>query len=202
MPAPPLIAKNKVFFMIQVCNGVHLPPRKKNKHKKCVTIRFVVTGVIPSKKNQIVASLNWRSLMKAFVALTKSERRISLRAIVEVLKDNPPFIKQSEKYREWEVVTREDILQQAQAHFLSLQSKHNLIYPITKASVSVYHYWKDNYPRDSSNKIEGIFDILVKAGIIKDDKWQCLSPIKADANIYSGEILNHITVVDLTAYEW
>lgn len=187
--------------MIQSVHGVPLPPRKQYSHSKCVTIRFVITGTIPSKKNRMLATMNWNKIFKALVTLFVSGGGLTVKKVMAILSDNKPFVRQSEKYKEWEKVVKPILAQQAAKNLLAYRS-HGLEYPIRKASISVYHYWKDNLTRDNSNKCEGIHDMLVSLNIIRDDTWQCLFRTKSEANIYPGQLLDHITVVELTAYEW
>jgi hypothetical protein len=65
-------------------------------------------------------------------------------------------------------------------------------------SVKVYHYFKDNIERDLTNKADSINDLMVAAGIIKDDNWQIIKQIHSEAEIYKGEIVQAITRVDIT----
>lgn len=188
--------------MIQSSHGVHLPPRKKKDRPNAITLRFIITGVIPSKKNRQIPAINWKRLFKdIFTLLTKHKGKITVDQLKEVARNNKPYIRQSEKFRAWEKETQELIVQQA-AKLHESYKKHGLSFPISDASISVYHYWKDDRRRDNSNKSETIHDLLKDINIITDDCWQALTPIKADAGLYAGEILDHITVIDLTAYKW
>ena len=49
-------------------NGISLPPRKNRSldKKNCITMRFVLTGAIPSKKNSQRAAMNWYKIIKEF----------------------------------------------------------------------------------------------------------------------------------------
>ncbi len=197
----PVLA-NRIDFMIQSSHGVYLPPRKKKNRPKALTMRFVLTGTIPSKKNRQIATMNWKRILKAISGiLSKSGGSIKMKEIVAVFKENKPYVRQSEDFRKWNDEAKAIILSQAQKWSRSLE-KHNMIFPVRVASVSIYHYWKDNLVRDNSNKAETIHDLLVDAGVISGDSWQQLNPIKAEADIYRHEIKDHITVIDLTAYEW
>lgn len=46
--------------------------------------------------------------------------------------------------------------------------------PISKCIINVYYYFPDNRRRDTHNEFESIADILVKAKIIQDDRWQVI----------------------------
>lgn len=190
--------------IIQTAHGIHLPPRKKKDRSRSLTLRFVLTGTIPSKKNRQVATMPWRRLIKAIRTLisTAAGSGITIGQIVALFKQNKPYIRQSDEFRAWHEEAKQKIVEQAQKQVAALNPSHDLVLPASRASISIYHYWKDDRVRDNSNKAETIHDLLVDAAILTGDTWQELSPIKADADLYRGEILDHITVIDLTLYEW
>lgn len=179
---------------------IYLPPRKKKIiERQPLILRLVIDGPVPSKKNLQIATINWRRiifLVKHFISTTQTFKEF----IVELRKVRP-FIRYSPRFVEWEEKTLLDLQQQAVRWWASYQER-KLIFPITKASISIYHYWADNRRRDNSNKMESINDVLVSAGILTDDTWQTLSPIVADADLYHGEINDHITMITITAYDW
>lgn len=76
-----------------------------------------------------------------------------------------PMLISSKAYQEWEA-----------GQLIYLRSL-NLSKGIEKASIKVVFYMPDNRKADLSNKFESIADLLVKAGILVDDSWQCLSPV-------------------------
>lgn len=179
---------------------IHLPPRKKIEYtKQPLILRFVISGVVPSKKNLKIATINRKKIM--YLVREMIAQKWSFSEFFDQFKLVKPFIRYSEKFNAWEEEVRKDILLQAERWCGSYQ-RHNLTFPITKASIAIYHYWKDDYRRDNSNKMETINDIFVKALIISDDSWRHLPKIQAEADIYEGEILEHITVVTITAYDY
>lgn len=179
---------------------IYLPQRKKRTFKKQpLVLRFVIPGVVPSKKNLKIATINLKKIMH-LVRQMVAEKWSFVRFYKELLAVKP-FIRYSKKFTEWEEATRKDILIQAERWCRSYE-RHDLLFPITKSSIAIYHYWKDDYRRDNSNKMETINDIFVKANLIADDSWRHLPKIEAEADLYDGEIVEHITVVTLTAYDW
>lgn len=52
-----------------------------------------------------------------------------------------------------------------------------------KVSIAYQFHVKDDRRRDIDNMIASVNDALVKAGLLKDDSWQCLSIGAADAEI-------------------
>lgn len=49
---------------------------------------------------------------------------------------------------------------------------------IEKAEIKATIYFPNRIRADLSNKFESIGDLLVDAGIIKDDKWECVPRIE------------------------
>lgn len=188
--------------MITKSHGIYLPPRKKKVRNKSITIRFVLTGTIPSKKNRQIATMNWIGIVRAIKAIVmKKSKMAAFFDIIAVFKKNKPFIRPADEFKVWNEKAKAVIIEQAQTNKQYFK-KFDLSYPIQESSISIYHYWKTNAIRDNSNKAETIHDLLVECGIIAGDNWQCLSPNKADADLYRGDLLDHITVIDLTAYKW
>lgn len=52
-----------------------------------------------------------------------------------------------------------------------------------KVAIAYQFYVKDDRRRDIDNMIASVNDVLVKAGLLKDDSWQCMSIGAADAEI-------------------
>lgn len=170
-------------------HGVLLPPRKKPKITNTVTLRFVITGTIPSKKNMIWADSNLFQITNGF----KMD-------VVQVpwLKDKlKPFIRNSQKYLDWVEETTPAIVAQAAAE-INRYKRFGLSYPLQNVRVKVYHYWKDNMARDNSNKYDTIIDLFSSIGIITDDCWQVVRKNESESECYHGEILDHITTIDVT----
>lgn len=175
---------------------VNLPPRKKKVFKKALRITFLLVGTVPSKKNRQLADAKKG---KIYAVIRKYNRPCA--ALFKELKEVKPFIRNSVKYLEWEEKAIQEVKKQS-PKWEETYAAHGFHFPIKKASISIYHYWADIARRDNSNKMETINDLLKKAGIITDDTWANLSPIKSDADCYKGEIRKHITEITLTAYSW
>lgn len=179
-------------------NIYHIPPRKKRVFKNNLVLRFVIPKVIPSKKNCQVPSWNRNRAEK--VLKNHLGKPVTL-DLIEIILSIKPYIRSSNRYKNWEGPASEDLVLQA-ARWKKTYSKHGLNFPITKATISIYHYWKDDVARDNSNKAESIHDTLVLCGILSDDKHQCLYKNTAEADIYPDSILDHLTIFHLTAHEW
>lgn len=190
--------------MIKTIHGVPIPPRKKKAHRLYAqTIDFVITGAIPSKKNRQIATINWNKMYKLLKNLFTQGEPVTLKRIYEAMRQCKPHIRHSKKFQEWEAEKKTLVSQQAGSWATRLRAKgYDVIFPIDDASITITHYWKDNAIRDNSNKAETIHDLLVYAGILKGDNWQCLTPCQMDADCYDGEITDHITVIQITGYNW
>jgi hypothetical protein len=108
-----------------------------------------------------------------------------------------PFVRNSKKYLDWLETTKPVVLRQAAAERKRYE-KFGLWYPLDNVSVKVYHYWKDNLERDNSNKYDTIIDLLVSVGILVNDAWQIVGKNESESECYSGQILDHITTIDIT----
>lgn len=172
-------------------HGILLPPKKKLVVKKYVTVRFVLVGTIPSKKNMIWADSNFNLLSVPATAKTIPEYKAWLKENLNV------FIRNSKKYKDWVEEQSPVILKQA-AKEAARYKDHGLIFPLTNTSVKVYHYWADNQARDNSNKYDSIIDLLVACKILQDDRWQNVTENASASECYHGEILDHITTIDIT----
>jgi len=175
--------------------GTNIPPKKKRVDTNYITIVFLINGVIPSKKNRQRARSNFWAI-KSW--LNKIKTPVMGYDISKQIEDRLKlYIQGSSEHKIWFDNTKKVILEQA-AYWSSKYEKYKVIYPLTDVSMKVYHYWADNRKRDLSNKFETIADLLVNAGIIADDSWQVMDSISSDGAEYSGQILDHITLVSVT----
>lgn len=187
--------------------GIVIPPWRPNKRPQPITIEFVLTGLIPSKKNRQRASFNYswaigqvrsffRSQTPAGIDLTTV-----LRFVVKLIKDIRPFIYKPQEILDWEKQAIEILIKQANDNRLTY-ARHRLKFPITECSISILHYWADGYQRDNSNREQTLHDILISAGIIADDNYKCLFRNSSEAACFENEIVDHITTINITAYAW
>lgn len=66
----------------------------------------------------------------------------------------------------------------------------------SRVSVFYMFYVKDNRRRDLDNMVASINDAIVKAGLVKDDSWQCLKSDGADAEIDRENPRAEITITE------
>jgi len=172
--------------------GVQLPPKKHRVVSKYLTVRFVFTGTIPSKKNRQRAASNYH-ILKGMLAKLPS----AAACVAKLNESLRIFIKRAKEFEDWQDAAKVTVGEQAR-HWKVKYDRFGLVYPIERASIKIYHYWADNKTRDNSGKLDSIQDMLVESGIIADDTWQVLHTVESAAEGYFGEILEHITTVDIT----
>jgi hypothetical protein len=180
--------------------GVFIPPRKKRSWRKHpVTLEFVLTGAVPSKKNRqraaIMTSWFFNQVKKWVAGRSSIPSTDLLNQQKELLKQLKPFIRPSGGFPAWADHTKAKLIEQAAIWRITYP---DLIFPITRCSIKIYHYWKDDRVRDNSNKADTLHDIFKEAGIISDDRWQVLHETHSEADLYEGEILDHITTINIT----
>lgn len=173
-------------------HGILLPPKHKQIVERYITIRLVITGIIPSKKNLIYASSNLPLLLGSLYKFSVVKECVDF-----LRKSLKPFVKNSARYEEWVKKVRPVVLRQAKAEEAKY-AKWGIELPLDNVSIRVYHYWKDNSRRDNSNKYDTIVDLLVSCCILKDDTWQVVGKNESEADCYAGEIMDHITTIDIT----
>ena len=171
---------------VQRLFGIYIPPKKIPSGKKYLTLRFVITGIIPSKKNDYYSENNYRHIMnKAF------EAKDPKKYLYENLRS---WIRGSKRYLQWLEDVDASIL--AQMEFWRL--KYNLVFPLDYVSIKTYYFFADLKARDYINKDESVFDMLVKKQVIVDDNYGVLYKTASDGGCYKDEIRDHITTIDVT----
>lgn len=188
--------------------GVVIPPWRPNRRPKPITVEFVLTGLIPSKKNRQRASFNYTwaiAQVKKYFKNRNVHETITVPEMVKfvtgLIRNIKPFIFKPQEIVEWENAAKIKITEQA-AEWSRSFAKQGLIFPVKEAQISIKHYWADEYQRDNSNRAETLHDLLVDANIIVDDNYKCLFKNESESACYKDEIVDHITTMHLTIYRW
>jgi len=103
----------------------------------------------------------------------------------------------SVEYEKWENGAAE-IFREQLAQNQATAEKNGLVFPLSKAVVNVYLYWKGKYRRDNSNKSEGLHDALVKACVLLDDSDRVMPDTAQHAKDYTGEVTDSMAVIYVT----
>lgn len=203
--------------------GVQLPPKKKQKVDRYLTMRFVLLGPIPSIKNRQRATSNTINILKNVCkklgiqeAVFDNDEHFNLSTVIsqesvlnkfqvtQLLRHlrikYSAWIYKPTKYVEWSEKVKPKIIEQA-AYWKKKFERFNLIYPLNNVTMKVHHYWgpeAGNPERDLVNKLESLQDTFVQCGILTDDSWKHLRKIASESEYYGTEIPYTITVIDIT----
>lgn len=187
--------------------GVYIPKWPDNDPAPCVTLEFVLEGLIPSKKNRQRVTFNYSWAMgqiRQFFKL-RGNKPISVKEVMKfvvgLIRNIKPWIYKPQEIVDWELAAIEKLHFQS-TYWKAVFHKQGLSYPITRCSISIRHYWKDSYQRDNSNREQTIHDILVQGGIVLDDNSKCLFKNTSEAKEFPDEVTDHLTIIHLTAYSW
>jgi hypothetical protein len=178
--------------------GVPIPPFKEEKlGAGSVTIRFVITGKVPSKKNsqQSVAirkkARDWLKEQKAKKGnITYDDAQKAIGMTYSKMRGNA-------EYREFILKAKPVIIEQA-AWWKNRLEKKGLIFPLYKAALSLRFYFNNRYITDTVNKQQTIQDLLVESEIIADDDYDTLNPIYAASACYVDELIHSIAFISIS----
>ena len=178
--------------------GVPIPPFKEDKlGAGSVPIRFIITGKIPSKKNNQMSVAVRRIAREWAKKQLASGRPATWEDVHKAISLCKSKVRPNKEYKSWVERTIPKIHQQSL--FWSNQLRHrNLIFPIPKATLSLRLYFKDRYITDTVNKQQSIQDLLVDAGIIVNDDYKTLNPIHSASASYYEEIIQDIAFISLS----
>jgi len=155
---------------------------------------FVVTGRIPSKKNELVSVVDRAD---AFKFLATLPALVPKKDCVTMLFKTFARIKNSLAYEAWENETA-DLFREQQKVFQHAAQRNGVIFPVSRATICTKFYWKGKYRRDNSNKSEGLHDALVKAGVLLDDSDRVMPDTSQHAKDYSEEVIKSMAVIYIT----
>jgi hypothetical protein len=164
-------------YQIRTYFGVPIPPFNEDSISMgtgAVTLRFVVTGKIPSKKNNQMVK----------IAYTK-EKKPYVRFVGNI------------EYKKFEERNKPKMLEQMMSYRKTFADK-GLIFPITRASMVVKFFFKDLYEQDLSNKAETIQDLLVACNVLADDNYKILNPVTYMGKSFKDEVTENIALIAIT----
>ena len=174
--------------------GVPIPPFKEEKlGAGSITIRFILTGKIPSKKNNQMSvavrkhARKWLS-KQSFVGRAEADKAVSM---------CKSKVRPNEEYQKW-VERMKPVLHQQSSWWSKQLEAKNLVFPLKKATLSLRLYFKDRYITDTVNKQQSIQDLLVAANIIANDDYKSLNPIHSASASFYEEIIHDIAFISLS----
>lgn len=178
--------------------GIPIPPWKEKKlGAGSTTIRFVLTGKVPSKKNNQMAiavrkpARDWLKqeyARKGFISLEDGLRAINMvRAKVRGNQQYKDFVEKVKPIIHAQMLEWSDRLQ-----------KKGLIFPLSSATMSLRLYFKDRYVQDTVNKQQTIQDLLQACGVICNDDYNTINPIHSASACYYEELIHNIAFISLS----
>jgi hypothetical protein len=177
--------------------GVPIPPfKEENYGSGATTIRFVLTGKIPSKKNnqQAVAvrkhARSWAIEQSKKRPATWADVNKAIGMVFSKMRGNKDYKDFLEKVK--------PILHEQSSYWVKQLEHKNLIFPLSKSTLSLRLYFKDRYVTDTVNKQQTIQDLLIDAGIIANDDYKSLNPIHSASASYYEEIIYDIASIAIT----
>lgn len=178
--------------------GVPIPPFKKQVYgSSSTTIRFVIQGNVPSKKNN-QQSVTVRKIARVFAQTQqRSGKQPTWNDVHKAINTVSSKMRGNAKYNDFLKATKPVIREQMAFWSERLQSK-GLIFPLTHATMSIRLYFKGRYITDTVNKQQTIQDLLVECGVIANDDYKTLNPITGESACYFEEIAKDITFISIT----
>ena len=174
--------------------GVPIPPFKDDKLRPgSVTIRFILTGKIPSKKNNQM-SVAVRKFARQWLNKQIHVGRKEAAHAVSMCKSK---VRPNAEYQSW-VERMKPVLHEQSAWWSKKLEHRNLVFPLKKATLSLRLYFKDRYVTDTVNKQQSIQDLLVAAGIIENDDYKTINPIHSASASFYEEIIHDIAFISLS----
>jgi hypothetical protein len=177
--------------------GVPIPPPKRKKiGKGSTTIRFVLTGKIPAKKNQQQA-VTIRKHARKWANEQSKKRQPTWADVHKAISMCSSKMRGNAKYKEFVEKMKPILAYQMQVWSNRLQEK-GLYFPIKKSTLNIRFHWKDRYIRDTVNAQQTVQDLLVDCGVVVDDDYNTLNPIYSESECYYEEIINNIVFISLS----
>ncbi|HTQ65346.1 MAG TPA: hypothetical protein VMI12_11135, partial [Puia sp.] len=169
--------------------GIPIPPFKEEKlGAGSTTIRFVVTGKVPSKKNSqqaVTIRQSARNFLKSTLAqkghITYDDAQKAIGMCYAKMRGNAEYKSFINKVK--------PVIQQQMAEWSNRLRDKGLIFPISKATLSLRLYFNNRYVTDTVNKQQTIQDLLVECGVIADDDYDSLNPIHSASACYYEELI-------------
>lgn len=177
--------------------SVPIPPQKRKKlGAGTTTIRFVLTGKFPAKKNQQQA-VTVRKTARDWATKESKKRNATWADVHKAISMCSSKMRGNAKYKEFLEKTK-PVIQSQMQEWSGRLSEKGLVFPLSSATLSLRLYWKDRYIRDTVNVQQTIQDILVDCGVVVNDDYKSLNPIFSESECYYEEIVNNIAFISLS----
>lgn len=186
------------MLRFQTYFGVYIPPFKEEKlGAGSITIRFIIAGKVPSKKNNTMAVAVRRDAKAFLFDIYRKNNVVTLKDALQSVNMVYAKVRGNKEYAEFVKKCKPVIQQQASEWSKRLADK-GLIFPLTKSSMSLRLYFKDRYVTDTVNKQQTIQDLLIESGVIANDDYKSLNPIHSASACYYEELIHNIAFISLS----
>jgi hypothetical protein len=162
-----------------------------------VTIRFVLEGLLISKKNNESAIPDAKNAKDYLYQLNKANGGVTLKDALEALARVRVRFVGNPKYRACKKRFI-PVIQAQMEQWEPLLAQHGVKFPLQEAVLSVKLAFKDKYRTDTINKMQTIHDLLVEAGAISDDDYTVLNPIKGYSKLFNKRLTENVALISLT----
>lgn len=178
--------------------SVPIPPFKEEKlGAGSFTIRFILTGKTPSKKNNQMSVAVRRFARDWAKKQEKIGRNPTWKDVHKAISMCKSKVRPNVEYQDWVEKMKPILIEQAGVWSARLYEK-GLVFPLKKATLSLRLYFKDRYVTDTVNKQQAIQDLLISAGIIANDDYKSLNPIHSASACFYEEITKDIAFISLS----
>jgi len=178
--------------------GVPIPPFKEEKlGAGSITIRFIITGKIPSKKNNQMSVAVRRYARDWAKKEAATGRPPSWKDVHRAISACKSKVRSNAEYVKWVEKTKPVLHAQSAFWAKQLEAK-GLVFPLPKCTLSLRLYFKDRYITDTVNKQQSIQDLLVAASIISNDDYKSMNPIHSASACFYEEIVKDIAFISLS----
>lgn len=178
--------------------GIPIPPFKDEKlGAGSITIRFVLTGNIISKKNNEQAIAVRQPARKFLYGQKEKNGIITMDDALKAINMVRGKIRGNAQYKKFLDKMRPVITSQMQEWAKRLSYK-GLIFPLPKSALNIRLYIKDRYRRDTVNAHQTIQDMLKDCHVIEDDDDSHINPYFAASARYYEELVHNIAFISLS----
>lgn len=182
--------------------GIPVPPWKEEKiGAGSTTIRFVLKGSTPSKKNNTMAvTVRFKARNFLFAQLSGNgtiTKSAALAIALKGLKMAYAKVRPNAAYKKF-VETQKPHIQKQMAFWSTQLQNKGLIFPLKSATMTLRFYFSNRYVTDTVNKQQSIQDLLQECGVIMNDDYLTLNPIHSASACYYEEIVESISFISLS----
>lgn len=186
------MAKFQTYF------GIAIPEWKEEKiGPGGCSIRFVITGTITSKKNNELAVTVRKEAKEYIKGVSEATGRITLDDALRAIDMVKAKMRGNKEYSEF-VKEMRPVIESQKSEWIKRLGSKGLVFPLSKATMTLKLYFKGRYITDTVNKQQTIQDLLKECGVIQDDDYRRLNPIHAASACYYQELSKSIAFITLS----